>query len=313
MAKMRKGVLVMKGKELQGIITPKDLLNRVIAKGLSPDDTLVSDVMTPNPDCVSPDLTLIDALREMHDHKYLHLPVREANGRVVGLVDVMELVKSTAGEGEGGGKGWRSFFDGMMTARGDRDVSDTASNDSARVSVAHSRATASRTKGAPSSDEKAKLDRPVSKLRPKTPVTVVESSSIFDVAIKMAASRVDAALLIGQRGDLAGIITDNDITRRVISESVDPSSTKVRDVMTKKPKCVSMDDSALDALEMMVDNRFRHLPVLDKDGVIVGLLDIAKCLYDAISILEKVHDDKPESEVLTEAMTTAMKHLTKLM
>ena len=39
---------------------------------------------------------------------------------------------------------------------------------------------------------------------------------------------------------------------------------------------------------MMVDNRFRHLPVLDREGVVVGLLDIAKCLYDAISVLEKV-------------------------
>ena len=100
---------------------------------------------------------------------------------------------------------------------------------------------------------------------------------------------------------------DNDITRRVLSESVDPASTKVRDVMTKKPKCVQMEDSALDALEMMVDNRFRHLPVLDKDGMVVGLLDIAKCLYDAISILEKVHDGKSESDAVSEAVSLAMK------
>ena len=100
---------------------------------------------------------------------------------------------------------------------------------------------------------------------------------------------------------------DNDITRRVLSEAVDPASTKVRDVMTKKPKCVQMEDSALDALEMMVDNRFRHLPVLDKDGMVVGLLDIAKCLYDAISILEKVHDGKSESEAVSEAVSQAMK------
>ncbi len=45
------------------------------------------------------------------------------------------------------------------------------------------------------------------------------------------------------------------------------------------------------ALKMMADNRFRHLSVLDQDGVVVGLLDIAnKCLYDAISVLEKVYN-----------------------
>lgn len=49
---------------LAGIVTPKDLLNRVVAKGLDPDATLVSDVMTPNPDTVPPEMTVIEALRE---------------------------------------------------------------------------------------------------------------------------------------------------------------------------------------------------------------------------------------------------------
>ena len=80
--------------------------------------------------------------------------------------------------------------------------------------------------------------------------------------------------------------------------------------MTANPKCVSVDDSALDALEMMVDNRFRHLPVLNEEGCVVGLLDIAKCLYEAISALEKVHEsdeNKPDSAVaMAGVMATAM-------
>ena len=103
MAQVRKGVLVMggkKGKDLIGILTPKDLLSRVLSKNLNPDTTQVEDVITRNPDCVSADLTLLDALKEMHDHKYLHLPVKDNDGRVVGLVDVMDLLCHTAG-GEG--------------------------------------------------------------------------------------------------------------------------------------------------------------------------------------------------------------------
>eukprot|EP00981_Chlorochromonas_danica_P015926 scaffold14777_cov696-Ochromonas_danica.AAC.1 len=60
MARARKGILVLggrKGKDLVGILTPKDLLSRVVAKRLDADSTLVSEVMTPNPDCVSADLT----------------------------------------------------------------------------------------------------------------------------------------------------------------------------------------------------------------------------------------------------------------
>jgi hypothetical protein len=56
----------------------------------------------------------------------LHLPVRENNGQTLGLVDVMELVCSTAG-GEGG-KGWRDFFNDAMEANEYRDdISDTSS------------------------------------------------------------------------------------------------------------------------------------------------------------------------------------------
>jgi len=107
-----------------------------------------------------------------------------------------------------------------------------------------------------------------------------------EVAKAMTANRMDAALLVNVDGCVSGILTDNDVTRRVISQSVDPDHTGAMEVMTKNPKCVSDSDAALDALEMMVQNRFRHLPVLDSNGAVVGLLDIAKCLYDTISMLE---------------------------
>jgi CBS domain-containing protein len=56
-----------------------------VARGKSADLTAVSSVMTPNPESASADLTLLDALKEMHDQKFLHLPVKdEDSGRVVG-------------------------------------------------------------------------------------------------------------------------------------------------------------------------------------------------------------------------------------
>ena len=65
--------------------------------------------------------------------------------------------------------------------------------------------------------------------------------------------------------------------------------------MTRNPQCVQKQDSALEALCTMMDNHFRHLPVLDDVGRVVGLLDIARCLYDAISQLEKMQQ-KSEGE-----------------
>lgn len=58
-------VLVLRGGQLAGIVTPKDLLMRVVAKGLGPDETPASAVMTPSPDTVPPAMTAIEALKEV--------------------------------------------------------------------------------------------------------------------------------------------------------------------------------------------------------------------------------------------------------
>ena len=71
------------------------------------------------------DLTIWDASKEMHDQRFLHLPVKEDDGRVIGLVDVMDLVAHSAG-GEGG-KRWRDFFKGAMKVKEEKAISDTSS------------------------------------------------------------------------------------------------------------------------------------------------------------------------------------------
>jgi CBS domain-containing protein len=106
----------------------------------------------------------------------------------------------------------------------------------------------------------------------------------------MASNRGDAALIVDESGGLGGIVTDTDVTRRVVARLLDPASTTISTIMTAKPVCVTMSDSATDALATMVENRFRHLPVVDDKGKVVGLLDIAKCLRDVITRLERAQE-----------------------
>ncbi|KAL3683941.1 hypothetical protein R1sor_001963 [Riccia sorocarpa] len=56
--------------------------------------------------------------------------------------------------------------------------------------------------------------------------------------------------------------------------------------MTRNPTCVMGDTLAVDALQKMVQGKFRHLPVVE-NGDILALLDISKCLYDAIARMER--------------------------
>ncbi|KAG5571553.1 hypothetical protein H5410_061319 [Solanum commersonii] len=129
-------------------------------------------------------------------------------------------------------------------------------------------------------------ERTVKRLRLSKALMVPDSTSIYDACRKMAAHRVDALLLTDSNALLCGILMDKDITTRVIASEVNIQETPVSKFMTKHPIFVLSDTLAVEALQKMVLGKFRHLPVVE-NGEVIALLDIAKCLYDAIAHLER--------------------------
>jgi len=97
----------------------------------------------------------------------------------------------------------------------------------------------------------------------------------------MGSIRSDAAL-VTLNNEVCGIITDSDITRRVVAAGKKASSTPVSLVMTGSPLSMKPSDPAYEAIQTMVDRHFRHMPVMRNKSSIVGLLDINRCLSDAI-------------------------------
>ncbi|KAJ1565636.1 hypothetical protein HK405_011919, partial [Cladochytrium tenue] len=154
--------------------------------------------------------------------------------------------------------------------------------------------------GSPVPRSLARIVRPrkgtVASLMPTPAVAVHDSARVLEAAAYMAAKRVDAILVVDSDGHLAGILTDKDIAFRVIAEGLDPRSTTVADVMTQNPVSVATTSSASDALNRMVAGHFRHLPVIESEddegggGGVVGVLDITKCLYEALERLERPLD-----------------------
>ncbi|KAF9110163.1 hypothetical protein BGX27_006705 [Mortierella sp. AM989] len=129
----------------------------------------------------------------------------------------------------------------------------------------------------------------VGSLRPSPALTLPDTAMVVDAARIMAAKRADAVLVIdSQEQTLVGIMTDKDLAFRVVAEGLD-IHTPISQVMTKNPYCVTTDTNATEALNRMVNGGFRHLPCLNSDGDVVGLLDITKCLYEALEKLEKAH------------------------
>lgn len=121
----------------------------------------------------------------------------------------------------------------------------------------------------------------------------------------MAAKRCDALLVVDQLEQLCGIITDKDLTFRVVAEGLDVNTTKVHEIMTKNVQFANAHQTATEALTTMITGGFRHLPVMDNEGDVVGVLDITKCLYDALFRLEKLDRS---SKKITEALNDVQKH-----
>jgi len=78
-------VMVVDGEALVGIVTERDVVFRVVARGLDPATTAVADVMTPRPHTTTPDVPFGSALAVMHEKGFRHMPVIE-NGKPVGIV-----------------------------------------------------------------------------------------------------------------------------------------------------------------------------------------------------------------------------------
>ncbi|MDP6786762.1 MAG: CBS domain-containing protein [Rhodospirillales bacterium] len=112
------------------------------------------------------------------------------------------------------------------------------------------------------------------------------SGTALEAAKAMVAHHCAAVVITDEDGKLIGIVTERDLTRRVVADNHDPKSTVLGDIMSKDPDTLSPDDSAFDALELMRVRGYRHLPVVDQ-GRVVGMVSV-RDLYAAVKAsLEK--------------------------
>ena len=111
-------------------------------------------------------------------------------------------------------------------------------------------------------------------------------NTTFEAATLMTSANIGAIVILDDDGNLSGIITERDMTRRLVGKGLDPKTTLIKDVMTKNPDTLSPDDSAGDALELMQSRHFRHLPVVE-DGKCVGMVSIRDLYIAAKTSLEK--------------------------
>ena len=109
-------------------------------------------------------------------------------------------------------------------------------------------------------------------IKDQTLVCVTPADTVRMAARTMAERKV-AAVLVMEHERLIGIITERDMTTRVIAADRNPDTTKCRDIMTANPDTLSPQDTAVDAINMMRSRNYRHLPVVDGMKV-VGMVSV---------------------------------------
>ena len=103
-----------------------------------------------------------------------------------------------------------------------------------------------------------------------TVYSVAPDVTVLDAVRKMNEERV-GALLVCVSNEMVGIFTERDVLMRVVDSGRDPTATKVVDVMTSEVVTVRSNTGIQEAMAVISERRFRHLPVID-DGKLLGVV-----------------------------------------
>jgi CBS domain-containing protein len=115
-------------------------------------------------------------------------------------------------------------------------------------------------------------------------------------AIRLMLDRnVGAVAVIDENHRVAGIFTERDVLHRLSLGEHDPRTTSVREVMTAPVEMATRATTAGEALATMVERHYRHLPIVDDDGQLLGMLSIRNLLQVQIDTLRRQLDQARSS------------------
>ena len=113
-------------------------------------------------------------------------------------------------------------------------------------------------------------------------LSVSPDDSVF-TALELMAKHDIGAVLVMRDGQLAGIFSERDYARKVILVGKSSKEIMVREIMTEKVLYAVPTQTTDDAMALMTDKHIRHLPVLDSDKRVIGMVSIGDLVKETIS------------------------------
>ncbi len=117
-------------------------------------------------------------------------------------------------------------------------------------------------------------------------VSVAPTATIYAAACVMTRANCGSILVIDATSTLLGIVTERDLMTRVLAKSLDPVTTTVADVMTRNPHCVVPETKVADAVLIMIERGFRHLPIVTEANKILGVFSVRDAMPREVQAAE---------------------------
>ena len=123
------------------------------------------------------------------------------------------------------------------------------------------------------------------KLKGRQVATARPDATLLEITTKLSQRRIGAMVIVGDNGQVAGIVSERDIIRAIAEGGPAALNQSVSDFMTQNVISCT-EKSAIDELmELMTEGRFRHLPVME-DGALVGIISIGDVVKNHVAEVE---------------------------
>ena len=127
--------------------------------------------------------------------------------------------------------------------------------------------------------------------------SIAPTASVYEAIASMAEKGI-GALLVMDGDRLVGILSERDYARRVILEGRSSQTTRVEEIMTPKVICALPERSVEEAMALMTEHRVRHIPVIDENSKVVGVISIGDVVRAVIDV-QRFHIEQLEAYIST--------------
>ncbi len=117
------------------------------------------------------------------------------------------------------------------------------------------------------------------------PATVSVLATVEEAVNKMLDKDVGAVAVIDEQGVVAGMFTERDVLAKFALAGRDPAATPVRELMSPMVEMATAETTPAEAFRVMLERHYRHLPVVDDQGKVLGILSIRNILEARIDDL----------------------------